>query len=97
MTVQFIIFASSLFLYLLILALYAVMIARAKKTLSEEEKKALRGGKKFYAVFVFSLILIVLPILIYFETFVMIVLCACALIGEYIVLKDMLDTIKQKC
>ena len=39
MTVQLIIFASSLFLYLLILALYVVKIARAKKTLSEEEKK----------------------------------------------------------
>lgn len=96
MNIHLFIFTLSIALYLIILTVFSIMIHKAKKNISDARKKEIKGGTKFYSVFIFSLILIILPALIYFEIFVTAVLCACALLGEYIVLKDMLDTIKQK-
>ena len=53
-------------------------------------------SKSYRASHVFSLLVVLLPLGIPFEPFVMAVLCGCGILGEVIVLKDRVSVLKEK-
>ena len=92
LNVHVIIFFTSLILYFASVIFFSVKIRKLKKQCSEIPPVS----KSYRASHVFSLLVVLLPLGIPFEPFVMAVLCGCGILGELIVLKDRVSVLKEK-
>ena len=93
MSASLIICLSSLAVYIAITVLYLIKIKKAKYQAAP--RIIPKPNNNFYFIFVLSLILILLPIVIPLETYVIAIVCLCAIMGLYIILKERLDEIKK--
>jgi hypothetical protein len=81
-------------LYAAVLCIYIPKIKKAKKHIAPG-KIIPAPSKSFKAIFFTALALLVLPILIPLETYLIVVVCGCAVLGAYLALKDRLEQIQK--
>lgn len=81
-------------IYFAILAIFAVKISKAKKFIAPGQSVP-RSSKSFKAIFATAFLLLILPILIPLQTYVIVAVVGCAVMGEYIALKDRLEEIEK--
>lgn len=92
-TVQFYIFAAALVCYVTVAVIFCIKISRAKKKAAALQKKIKTASSSYKAIFPASAALMILPLLIPFETWITAVFCAAAVLALYISLKDRLENI----
>ena len=101
---------SFILIYLVILGVFGILIFKAKKSFTASGNGSAREGNvsasgdgfpevkqasgAFWGVFAASLILILLPLLIPLDTYLIVVVCACGDMGLFISLRDRLMEIK---
>ena len=83
----------SFILYLGILFFYMIRIRKQKKALPEGTAVP-KTTTSFKAIFVTALLLLLLPILIPLDRYLIAVVCACGILGEFLALKDRLEQLK---
>ena len=92
--IPLIICLTGLVLYILVLIIYCIKISRAKKFVAPG-KTVPRSSKSFKAIFITALLLELLPMLVPLATYVIAVVAASGVLGEYIALKDRLEEIRK--
>ena len=92
--IPLIICITGLVLYVLVLTVYCIKISRAKRFVAPG-KTVPRSSKSFKAIFITALLLELLPIVVPLATYVIAVVAASGVLGEYIALKDRLEEIRK--
>ncbi len=81
-------------LYIIILITYSIKISRAKKFVAPGTIVP-RSSKSFKTIFVMAILLVILPLLIPLQTYVIAAVVATGVLGEYLALKDRLEEIRK--
>ena len=81
-------------LYIAELIYFLVKISKAKKVISDAGRTVPSGGKSYKAGFVFSALLVLLPLAVPLKLYVIAVVCATGVLGEFIMLKERLENLK---
>ena len=89
----FYIFIAGLIAYIAVLLVYLKKISRAKKEALDNGKTIPKAQSSYKAIFPASIALIILPLLIPLGNLITAVVCACAVLGLYISLKDRLSSL----
>lgn len=85
-----IICAASAVLYVVLFVVYLLKILNAKKNFSGE-KKDVKMRLSYAASLIAAAVLVVLPVFVHLELYLVAVVCACSLMAEYMALKDRLE------
>jgi len=81
--------------WIAVIAVFAVKISGAKKTLVQEGRSIPSSDKKLVPSVIASFVLIALPFLVFFKPYITAVLELCGVLGAYIVLQDRLEQLKR--
>ncbi len=84
---------TSFLLYIVILSFYMIRIRKQKKALPQGTVIP-KTTASFKAIFITALLLLLLPILIPLDSYLIAVVCACGILGEFLALKDRLEQLK---
>ncbi|MBP5251579.1 MAG: hypothetical protein J6Z17_04100 [Treponema sp.] len=94
MTGAFICVAAAV-LYIAELIFFLVKISASKKEFSAGGRPVPPAGKSYKAGFVFSALLVLLPLAVPLKLYVIAVVCATGVLGEFIMLKERLENLRQ--
>lgn len=94
MNPSLIIFLIAITLYIVETVVFIVKIHNSKKQLKDSSAVKKPNGS-FWGVFVCSFFLILLPVLIPFETFVIAIIAGCGVMGNFIGFRERLELIRK--
>ena len=83
-------------LYIAELIYFLIKISKAKKEFSAAGRTVPPAGKSYKAGFVFSALLVLLPLAVPLKLYVIAVVCATGVLGEFIMLKERLSLLSDQ-
>ena len=90
----FYIFLGGALAYLAVLLVFLAKISKAKKEARAKQKPVPKTTASYRAIFPASIVLVLLPLLIPLGNLVTFVVCACAVLGLYISMRERLSSIR---
>lgn len=95
MKIQLICFICGIVIYAVVFTVFSILIAKSKKLLKPESSLR-KTGAQYWGVFVSSVLLLFFPAAIHMELLPMISIEGCAVLGEFIVLRDRYQSMQKE-
>lgn len=83
-------------IYLVILAVFMSRISRRKREMRAAGREPGKAGSPYVLSLILCALVEVLPFLIVLRSYLTVVVCLCGVIGEYLVLRERLETLGGK-